>query len=613
MKGIIKYIKEHATKKNIIIVSVVLGVLLLGYLSWELIFSRYYIFHKYEKKFLEEVKSFYYYHPEYLPKEGNTRTKTLGELYEENRLEELKVPKRNSVCDLDSWVRVYNDNGTYKYNVYLVCGNIKSRTDHTGPEITLNGDSTIYISLNDEYKELGVKSVKDNKDGKMDVDKVVIDSSKVNTKKLGEYVVTYKIKDKKGNSTTVERIVKVTRNLTSIVKEDTKNTDGYYKGRAGNNYVLFSGMLFRIIKVNEDGTLLALSEDNIANLRMEEENYKDSNVDKYLNNIYLKAIYNDSYIVENDYCVGTINDLNDISSSCNEKNPGKVSLLSIDEFKKSFDDKGNSYLCGSTNFALSNHMNGTNINVNSGTKECLSAPEENTIPVIKPVITLKDNLPLTSGQGTISNPYKLEDYSYAKVGDTIENRLIGEYVNYSNINFRILEKNDKGIVLIAADGLKRTIANDSTSTFITATLSGNEYSFDVKDNNNIGYLLNNNYIDYINESNIISSEYIIPVNDKDKEYSELSKTLFESKISLPKTYDLFSSSQLTGNGYMYLYLDKSTDNKVFYLNSLNGLVYEGELGKGDAYCLRPVITVSKDLIIKKGKGTAFEPYNISNR
>ena len=614
MKDKLKYIKKHITKKEIVLGCTGLGLILIGLISWNVFFSRFYIFKGEEKQFLNAVKEFYKYHPEYLPKEGNIRTKTLGEIYEKGSLEELKIPKGKDICDVEkSWVKVYNDNGKYVYHTYLKCGFIESSTDHKGPEITLAGDNPLYVSLGDEYNDPGVKSVKDNKDGKIDVSKVTIDSSLVNTNKQGEYKVIYKAKDKMNNVTKIERVVKVTKNLTRIAQNATKDTEGYYKGNVTNNYVQFSGMLFKIVKANEDKTVMLISEDNIANLRYDDEEYENSNIDKYLNDVFLKAIYDDSYLVEKEYCVGNVENFDDINSSCNKKIKRKAVLLSIDEFVKTFN--GNeSQLCNFIHYTLSNKVAGNTINVNNEEKSCLSNVTEATIPVVKPVITLKANLPIISGAGDIKNPYKLEDYEYGKIGDNLENRIIGEYVNYSNTNFRIIEKNDKGVVLIGVDGLKRTFEGDSNSKFIEVQLpEGKEYAFNPEDKDNIGYIINNTYINYINESAIIANEYTVPINESGKEYNEAESAKITAKISLPKTYDLFSSIQVIDNGYLYLYLDKSVDsNKAFYLNRLDGLVHEAGLNENmyGEYCIKPVITISKDLKIKKGNGTAYNPYYI---
>ena len=125
----------------------------------------------------------------------------------------------------------------------------------------------------------------------------------------------------------------------------------YYTGNVSNNYVLFSGMLFRIVKVNDDGTVLIVSNDNINNLRYTEEEYENSNIDKYLNDVYLKAIHDDSYIVSKDYCVGNLTDRNNPDEVCNKKINRKVSLLTYNDYVKS-----NSYLFDVYNYVLANKI-----------------------------------------------------------------------------------------------------------------------------------------------------------------------------------------------------------------------------------------------------------------
>src|SRR5699024_4695828 len=115
----------------------------------------------------------------------------------------------------ESWVKVRREDGEYKYYTYLKCGVISSIVDHKGPEITLNGDDSITIDQGSKYKELGVKSVVDNSDGKMNVDDVTIDSSKVNTDVTGSYEVVYSVKDSLNNETRKVRKVNVVSRLES--------------------------------------------------------------------------------------------------------------------------------------------------------------------------------------------------------------------------------------------------------------------------------------------------------------------------------------------------------------------------------------------------------------
>lgn len=78
--------------------------------------------------------------------------------------------------------------------------------DNEKPNIILNGDSTIYISVGEDYKELGYVAI-DNCDG--NITSSVKVTSNLNTKKAGSYEVVYSVKDEYGNSSEVKRTIKV--------------------------------------------------------------------------------------------------------------------------------------------------------------------------------------------------------------------------------------------------------------------------------------------------------------------------------------------------------------------------------------------------------------------
>lgn len=609
---IFNYLKKNVKKSHLILVSISLILILSGIISWNVYFSKYYIFGQTEKYFLERAENYYKYHSVYLPKEGKVKVMTLEEMYEKKQIDTLKVPKSNDLCDAtNSWVKVYNDKGEYRYYTYLKCGKYESSVDHTGPSITLKGDNPQYVSLNKEYQEAGIEKVIDDKDGSIDISKVVIDSSKVNTKKVGKYDITYTVRDKLNNETKVTRRVIVARNLTDIVRESTGESN-YYQGNVSNNYVLFSGMMYRIINVNSDGTVKLISNENLNNLRIYEDNYENSNVDLYLTNEYLKIIHDQSYLVESEYCVGKVTDYNSSDSGCDIKVKRKVGLLSYTDLKNSFINN-DSYLCNTFYYALGNRTDSSFMQINYTNSNCVQNGDKETLPVIRPVITLKANLIILSGSGTRDNPYKLNDYSYGKQQDKVNTRLVGEYVNYSGNVFRIIRQDGDNTRLIMIDGLKRNVSGETNSLNLTLSVPNSEnYVFNTTDDNNPGYIINNDFIDYINDSYIVSSEYEIPTNVINKNYKDYKTKKIKTKIVLPKTYDLFSSVQTVNQGFLYLYLDDSENaNNIFSVNINNGKVYDSIADLYNEYCIKPVITINGDLKIKSGKGTISSPYYIN--
>ena len=128
---------------------------------------------------------------------------------------------------------VKNDVVTYKVKdsngvMYYTTRNLV-REDKTAPDIKLGGNDHIYITLNNKYNEPGY-TVEDNCDGKLD-DKVKVEGT-VDTSKLGDYKVTYTVKDKAGNEATKERTVTIQR---EIVRRPASLTCG----EAGVIYLTF--------------------------------------------------------------------------------------------------------------------------------------------------------------------------------------------------------------------------------------------------------------------------------------------------------------------------------------------------------------------------------------
>lgn len=597
--------KKKRIIKFIILVLISLLLILSGIISWNVYFSKQKLFVDQEKLFLNEVKHYYDLNKQYLPKKGETREMTLQNLYDINYIDGLYIPKTKTLCDSNSWVRVYhNDNDEYEYTTYLKCGKYETKVDHIGPKITLNGDMQLVIALGSTYEELGVASVEDNIDGKIDTSKVIIESN-VDTSKLGSYEVTYTIRDKNYNKTVVTRTVIVANNLTEVVKKNTDAT-GYYKGLNQNNYLLYSGMLFRIVKVNEDGSIKLITDEAITNLRADYDNYENSNVDTWLKEVYLKSLNKtDKYLVDSTYCVGNINSTTDYTTECSSTITSKVGLLNISDYYNTLANNNSSI--HTSRYMLANKVDNNYLSAPITDKDITVTTK--ILAPIRPVITLKANLYLLSGNGSSDNPYKLDDYSYAKANDLLSSRIVGEYVQYSGLSFRIIGiDSNKNVRLIMADPWVVQPKNKAL-TLSLENLSNTR--FNLTEENNPGYILNNDYLDYIDTKSIVDTEYEIPTTVDEVNYNDYQTTPIKAKILLPKTYELFASSGNSKENMIssYMYID-STDNSntVYAINGATGNVFEFNTQALSEYRIRAVLTIKGDLKISSGKGTINSPY-----
>lgn len=602
------FLRNKYLKAVGILIALSLFLFLLGYLLWVFWLSKIEIFKQEEQTFLDAVKRYYEYRQELLPGKGESREISLEKMFLEDRVEALYVPKTKTLCDTSSWVRVVQtEEGEYQYYTYLKCGKYESDIDHEGPKIELNGEENIIISQNTTFEDPGVKKVTDNVDGEIDISKVVVDASKVDTSKVGVYEVTYKVKDSTYNQTKVTRTVTVARNFSETVVSETDESN-YYKGQVADNYVLFSGMLWRIINVDENGNVKLISEDVVSNLRYDSTGYKDSNVEAWLNNVFYNSLTNpDKYLVDTTYCVGAVNSVDDINSSCSETVTAKVGLPSLDEYYKTVENTF-SAMNYQNNYAylLSNKLNGEALvvyNMQIHDLELLN------IPPVKPVITIKNGLYIYKGDGTKENPYKLNDYQYGEEHEAIKDRLIGEYISYSGQLFRITGKEKDGSVKVIG---AHPLLNISTDNVLMVSVAGiQNYQYNLTDENNPGYIINEDYIEYLDDSNIINYEYPIITNSRGVKYNELKTENVKAKLMLASTTDLFSSVSegLYSSQRVQLFADRSEEeNMIIMLNVLTGVSFEVSSDNFSEFSIKVITHLNGNLKIRSGEGTINNPY-----
>ncbi len=133
--------------------------------------------------------------------------------------------------DLTKKIQVKETDDSVSYTVKDSSGNkkiVKRRLiyeDKTIPQLTLKGNSVVYIFLNDTYTDAGV-TASDNCDGDI-TSKVTVENG-VNSNKVGKYEVKYSISDSSGNSASVSRTV--------IVSERGKNGTIYLTFDDGPQY-----------------------------------------------------------------------------------------------------------------------------------------------------------------------------------------------------------------------------------------------------------------------------------------------------------------------------------------------------------------------------------------
>lgn len=92
--------------------------------------------------------------------------------------------------------------------------------DKTEPRISFKGTEVMYLSLNEAYKEPGYEAI-DNYDG--DITDTVKRTGKVDSKKEGTYLLTYKVSDSSGNTSERSRKVIVKKEIVPSKKEEPED------------------------------------------------------------------------------------------------------------------------------------------------------------------------------------------------------------------------------------------------------------------------------------------------------------------------------------------------------------------------------------------------------
>ncbi len=335
-----------------------------------------------------------------------------------------------------------------------------------------------------------------------------------------------------------------------------------YKGNVDNNYITFSGLTFRILKINYGSTVELVLDDPITSLTWNDEltSYDKSQVHKYLNEEFLKYL-NKDLLTTTAVCLDVVNEVNNKECKSNLENV-YVKTLDINTYLNTMttesyinDPQENIWL-SDRNDTMVWHTNGYNI----------STSFANNYYGVLPVITLDMNVELISGKGTKDDPYRIDatkDYS------------IGSYVKLDNDMWRIIKNNDNSITLSLDNVLDKLMA------------FGNSTKFDATINGSLAYYLNNDYYNSLSYKNIIL----------DSSYINENKT-FNAKVIIPSIKDpKFGTSE---NQY-YLINNVDDTNMLVYSNTVSSC--KSTLAKS----IKPVITIAKESL-KSGNGSYDKPY-----
>ena len=574
-------------KTIIIIICIAVVIILIGLLIVYPLID----FSRKEDKLLNSAKDYYEKNRELLPGEGETTTISMKKLLDQKYLEVLKTTYGSKNCNDDnSWVKVKRENGEYKYYTYLECGNMKSSIDHEGPTIKLNGEEEITIEKYSKFTDPGIKSVYDDTDGKMD-EKVVKVEGNVDTNKIGVYIIKYSAKDSLNNKSVYERKINVVQTLDKLVKKDSDKNLVYNNG---NNYIMFSNTLYRIVGLNSDDTVRLVSSENLGAV-----NYDD--LDDWLNDYYYDHITDDykKYMVKEAFCSSKISQdkMDTVKDKCDDKDKKYVGVLSVSEYNK-LDSMNPGNISWTSDYTSDKEAIATSTNF-AGSGNYISFDKKYNFAV-RPVINLDKGIKIKKGDGSIRNPYQFIIKKKGKTGDKINTRQTGEYVEYGGTTYRIIDTSD--------DGTTKVISNYNIESGISYQDSDKVKKYNPNKKGNVGYIINNTVSKYIKSDIFVKKKINVSIYDKAATYSgKKEEKTYEVKFAAPDMYELFSGVHEDFGDSYWLRTSTNTEGYMYMVSNIN-VIYYNKLANYMESGIRIVGYLNKNATIMSGDGTRNVPY-----
>ena len=418
--------------------------------------------------------------------------------------------------------------------------------------------------------------------------------------------------------------------LSNISKDNIYDDgeDTFTTGQYPNNYVWYSGKLWRAVSVNNEEKTVklvtqwpisAISYDNDSSAfegSYMEEWLNDTSEDGFLGNL---RDYQSFIVTDAKWNAST---MTDASKPSNEEDGGTivedaVGLLNYYEYTTSYNETHitRGYLNNGTTSFLITPYNLSNLYYiyNNGFVAALSSLGKRGV---RPSINLKANIKIVDGDGSEENPYRLEGDNDTNLNGTkLNTRYSGEYIIFGtgdNNLYRIVSHESEGLTKITS-----AIPLKENETFKTITFGDSVY---YSDTNTIGNFLNNEYLtNYVGENYIDMIEdsttwYLGTVDNgasyklakyKDTNMSEYA-TSINAKVGLLRLGELMAGQfDRYENNTSYWTLTPYDQSTVYLIDTINIANY---ISVSNISGVKPSLNLKSNVIITGGIGTKEQPF-----
>ena len=425
--------------------------------------------------------------------------------------------------------------------------------------------------------------------------------------------------------------------LLENIPESNQYDDGedtFITGEDPDNYIWYSGKLWRAVSVNnEEKTVKLVTQWNISAINYSsgdssfegsymEDWLNDESVDGFLGNLrdYENFIVTDAVwdTTEDNRDLGSITRPNGITIVTDA-----VGLLNMYEYQSSYHGTthSNGYLNNGIHWwTLTPYSSSSVRYVNYGGIAKNSTSSNSTFG-IRPSINLKYNVRIVDGNGTIDNPYRLNgDNDKNLSGTFLSSRYSGEYIRFgkdeNNVYRIVSHENGTGTKITSAEPLK------SSGEYITMNFGSNTiYS----STNTVGSFLNGDYL-----TNYVDSTYSDMIEDSttwylgtvgsdtsyklakytDTSMSSTVSTTTDAKVGLLRLGELMAGQfDRYINDTYYWTLTPNALSRVWSVYRDGGASYY--LPSGYSYGCRLALNLKSNVIITSGTGTKENPFEIA--
>lgn|GEM_PF-2867828 len=429
------------------------------------------------------------------------------------------------------------------------------------------------------------------------------------------------------------------------------SSDYYVMADDTNNYIWYSGKLWRAVSVNQkEHTLKMITQWNISSISYSDGNsnafqgsymeqwLNDTSVDGFLGNLrdYKKFIKTDSkWNATALSCDPTSCDFSNVISETTMVTDAVGLLNTYEVARVGYSNEGNTaentltwstltpdYDDGSSVYEVYQNNNGLGQITTYNTDEQIG---------VRPVVNLLSTVKIVAGTGTEDDPYRLEgDNDTDLTGTLLSKRYSGEYVKFGNEDNRLYRivshesystNNEEPITKITSAAPIKISESYVTTNFDkngSSTFNGNTTISDFLDKNKSDYLnMDDTTEDYSQGLLDAYKMFIAPytqgtsyrlIKYTDTTMNEESTNYVESESGLLRVGELMAGQFDTINNNTEYWLLNSTNSYVYNVET------DGRLNVATPanakYGIKPAIFIRPYAVITGGTGTKTDPFTI---